>query len=180
MDTIIKHLSDVEEAMTLLDKEEVQKLIELLKIVKSKQGTVYLFGNGGSHATASHFANDLTKMCRIRAICIGDMKPTVSAWGNDTGWENMYYGTLGEMVKENDALVGISCSGNSENVVRALRAGLDEWKLLTACLTGQSEISMVNLLGLDAVVHARFPDIRVQEDLHLMICHAVVRSLQEG
>lgn len=180
MNTIMKHMRQVEEGMTLLDIAEVERLVSILKFVKEGNGTVYLFGNGGSHTTASHFANDLMKMAKIKAVCVGDMAPAVMAWGNDTGWENMYYGPLSEMVETKyDALIGISCSGNSENVVRALRAGLDQWSMLTCCLTGMSDSNMVSTLGLDAVVHVRVPDIRVQEDIHLMVCHAVVRALQE-
>lgn len=179
MNATTKHMRQVEEGMTLLDIVEVERLVSVLKFVKERKGTVYLFGNGGSHATASHFANDLMKMAKIKAVCIGDMAPAVMAWGNDTGWENMYYGPLSELVETYDAVIGISCSGNSENVVRALRAGLDQWDVLTACLTGMSDSNVVSTLGLDAVVHVRVPDIRVQEDIHLMVCHAVVRALQE-
>jgi D-sedoheptulose 7-phosphate isomerase len=179
MNAITKHMRQVEEGMTLLDIVEVERLVSVLKFVKERKGTVYLFGNGGSHATASHFANDLMKMAKIKAGCVGDMAPAVMAWGNDTGWENMYYGPLSELVETYDAVIGISCSGNSENVVRALRAGLDQWDVLTACLTGMSDSNVASTLGLDAVVHVRVPDIRVQEDIHLMVCHAVVRALQE-
>ena len=179
MNAITKHFRQVEEGMTLLDYVEIAGLVSVLRLVKDLNGTVYLFGNGGSHATASHFANDLMKMAKIKAVCVGDMAPAVMAWGNDTGWENMYYGPLSEMVEKNDAVIGISCSGNSENVVRALRAGLDQWDVLTGCLTGMSDSNVASTLGLDAVVHVRVPDIRVQEDIHLMVCHAVVRALQE-
>lgn len=181
MDAIEKHLRQVEEGMSLLDQSEVMKLVEILKVVRKNHGTVYVFGNGGSMVTASHFANDLMKMCRIKAVAVGDMKAVVSAWGNDTGWENMFFGPLSEMVTGKDALVGISCSGNSANVIRALQAGRDEWDALCAGMTGMSDQSMMTALDLDVIIHTwGVPDIRVQEDLHLMICHAVVREIQEG
>lgn len=181
METIGKHLSDVNEGMSLLDKDEIMKLVELLRVVKKKAGTVYLFGNGGSHATAGHFANDLMKICHIKAVCVGDMVSSMMAWGNDTGWENMFFGPLSKMVQWNDALIGISCSGNSANVVKALDAGTNHWNVLTGALTGISDSNKVSKLGLDAVIHTHgVIDIRVQEDIHLMICHAVVRSLQEA
>ena len=181
MNTIEKHLRQVEEGMSLLDMDEIRKLIEILKIVRKERGTVWVFGNGGSMATAGHFANDLMKMCRIRAMAVGDMKSAVSAWGNDTGWENMFFGPLTEMVGRHDALVGISCSGNSANVIRALQAGRDQWNVLCAGITGMSNNSIMSALDLDVVIHTwGVPDIRVQEDLHLIICHAVVREIQEG
>lgn len=178
---IEKHLEEIEEGMSLLDQEEIENMVEVLRVVRKNRGTVYIFGNGGSMATASHFANDLSKMCRIRAVALGDMKALVSAWGNDTGWENMFYGPLSEMVNGKDALVGISCSGNSANVIRALQAGRDQWNVLCAGLTGMSNQSMMDTLEMDALIHTwGAADIRVQEDLHLMICHAVVREIQEG
>lgn len=178
MNKIEIHLRQAEEAMTLLDIEEVMGVVAILKQVKRQGGTVYVFGNGGSHATAGHFANDLMKMCRINAVCIGDMAASMTAWGNDTGWENMFYGPLTEMVKEKDCVFGISCSGNSQNVVRALIAAKDEWNVLCGGLTGQTDSSEINMIGLDALVHVRVPDIRVQEDVHLMVCHAIVREIQ--
>lgn len=178
MKIIEKHLENIEEAMSLLDMEEVMKVVRVLQAVKEMEGTVYIFGNGGSHSTASHFANDLMKICRIKAVCVGDMVSSVSAWGNDMGAENAFYGPLSELVKYNDCLFGISCSGNSPNVVRALRAGRDEWNVVCVGLTGLSDASAMQEIDLDALVHVRADDIRVQEDLHLMVCHAVVRQIQ--
>lgn len=173
------HFRQIEEGMTLMDEDEILNLVNVLQVGKKQGGTVYLFGNGGSHATASHFANDLMKMCRIPTVCVGDMASAMLAWGNDTGWENMFYGPLAEMVKEKDVVIGISCSGNSANVIRALIGAKDEWGVLCGGMTGISNGSEINMLGLDALIHARVPDIRVQEDLHLMVCHAIVRAIQE-
>lgn len=178
MNAIIKHLTQVEEGMTLLDRDEVLQMVRVIRLIKAAAGTLYLFGNGGSHATASHFANDLTKMIKIRAVCVGDMTPVVTAYGNDTGWENMFASHLSAVCRDTDGLVGISCSGNSNNVLKGLGVGKTKG-LLTIGLTGISNSSPINYLDLDALVHARVPDIRVQEDLHMMVCHAVVRCLQE-
>jgi D-sedoheptulose 7-phosphate isomerase len=177
MNSIELHLEQIEEAMTLLDQDNVMKIVRVMQAVKKMNGTVYIFGNGGSGATASHFANDLMKICRTRAMCIGDMTPAVSAWSNDTGAENAFYGPLSELVGQYDALVGISCGGNSPNVIQALRAGREEWNVLCVGLTGPTN-SLLTALDLDAVVRAMADDIRVQEDIHLMVCHAVVRQIQ--
>jgi D-sedoheptulose 7-phosphate isomerase len=177
MSIIRKHLSEVSECMSLADLVEVESAVMALEIVRKNKGTVYLFGNGGSHTTAGHFANDLMKMARIRAVCIGDMAGAMLAYGNDNGWENMFVDPLREMMGEHDAAVGISCSGKSVNVISALghAVGLGA---LSIGLTGQSLDSEINYLGLNALIHAPYPDIRVQEDIHLMVCHAMVRALQ--
>lgn len=179
MNIIRKHLADVEEAMTLLDIAEVERLALLISTVRSFRGTIYVFGNGGSHATASHLANDLIKMVRVRAICIGDMASAMMAYGNDTGWENMFFGPLTEMLRDGDGVIGISCGGSSPNVIKALK-----YATATDCvvggLTGIGIDTPINKLKLDVLVHARVNDIRVQEDLHMIVCHAAVRMVQES
>ena len=179
METIKKHLSQVSEGMSLLDMDEIKAAIASLKMVKRNRGTVYVFGNGGSHSTASHFANDLMKVGRVRAVCLGDGVSSMTAWGNDDGWDNMYLKPLSTLIKEYDGVVGISCGGNSENVVRALRQVSEFHSILAIGMTGMSNESEINKIGLGVLIHARVPDIRVQEDLHMMVCHAIARSLQE-
>jgi D-sedoheptulose 7-phosphate isomerase len=179
MKTLEKHLSEVSEAMTLLDLDEVRKMCRILKQVRLYDGTVYLFGNGGSHTTAAHFANDLMKIAKVRAVCVGEMSGAMLAYGNDHGWENMFSDPLGEMLRENDGVVGISCSGNSENVLMGLSNAMSQ-NILTVGMTGPSSDSKVNKLGLDSIVHVMAEDIRVQEDLHVMVCHAVVRIMNSG
>src|SRR5258706_4585835 len=178
MNTIVKHLSQVSEGMMLLDQTEIQTVVHVLSAVRKLRGTVYLFGNGGSHATASHFANDLNKMARVKAMCVGDGIATMTAYGNDEGWANMFSAHLSKILTANDCVVGISCSGLSENVIRGLEIG--KGICLAVGLTGLGNDTWINKIGLDALVHARVPDIPVQEDLHSFGCHAGVRSLQEG
>lgn len=179
MTQLRKHLSEVSEAMTLLDVEEIERMVMALGIVRKNGGTVYLFGNGGSHATASHMANDLTKIARVRAMCVGDMNSSVFAYGNDNGWRNMFSDLIRGLVQPKDGLIGISCSGNSENVLESLEFGMSEG-ILSVGMTGPSQTSKINGIGLNALVHVMAEDIRVQEDLHLMVAHAVVRQLQQG
>jgi D-sedoheptulose 7-phosphate isomerase len=178
MNRINIHLSQVEEGMSLLDQFKVQKVADELKKVRVRGGTVYLCGNGGSHSTASHFANDLAKVCRMRAVCLGDAVPTMLAYGNDNGWENMYSDALAGRITAGDAVVGISCSGNSQNVVNALKVG-KRMGALTIGFTGLSQSSNLWHLGVDILVHASVPDIRVAEDIHSICAHAIVRAIQE-
>lgn len=178
MEVIEKHLAQVEEGMTLLDVERVQEVIAMIRMVRAADGIVYVFGNGGSHSTASHFVNDLVKTCRVRALSLGDMSPLTFAYGNDNGWETMFSGPLLRMIRPNDMVIGISCGGNSENVIRALKVGAEG--VGKAVLTGMSRISDLHkIVPPPVIVYAPVPDIRVQEDLHMMICHAICRTLAE-
>ena len=178
MNAFVKHMSQVEEGMTLLNQIELAQIVRRLELLRAQGGTVYLFGNGGSASTACHFVNDLTKMARVRAVCIPEMMPTVYAHGNDTGWENMFLGPLTGLMTANDGAMGISCSGKSENVITALEWAAGQSDIVMG-MTGMADGSPINAVPNIALVHARVPDIRVQEDLHLIACHAIVREIQE-
>ena len=141
---------------------------------------VWVVGNGGSAATASHFANDLVKACGVRAIALSDQTPTVLAYGNDEGWEGMFSGALNVLAGRQggkDVLVAISTSGRSPNVVRAAE-GFGPGYLIV--LTGPERDS--NVLGASegVVIRARHKNIRVQEDVHMAVCHAIVSMLGKG
>lgn len=180
MNVIMKHLRQVEEGMTLLDQEEALEVLRLLRACRTLGGRVYVFGNGGSAATASHFANDLLKMGRVKAECLNDHVPVFTAYGNDNGWDRMYADVLKKVFNaERDVAVGISCSGNSENVVQALG---EAWSAggTVAGLTGMENDSRIGQIGDIRLVHARVPDIRVQEDIHSIVCHALARGMAEG
>ena len=75
------------------------------------RGIAWVIGNGGSAATASHFANDLFKMGRLRAVPLADLTPLSTAYGNDHGWKSMYADPLKGLMGREDVLIAISCSG---------------------------------------------------------------------
>lgn len=178
MDTFTKHMAQVAEGMSLLDHDELEGIVLRLQALRQFGGTLFVFGNGGSAATASHFVNDLLKMGKVRAVCVSDMVPVVDAYGNDTGWENMFMGPLTGLMEAKDAVLGISCGGKSPNVITALEWAAGHSELIMG-MTGMSDSSPINAVLNIHLVHARVPDIRVQEDLHVIACHAIVRALQE-
>lgn len=168
-------ISEVGFALVQLDMLEVEALERVVSRVRDGSGTIYTCGNGGSHATASHFANDLVKIVGVRAVCLGDQVPLTMAIGNDEGWHQMYSNLLKRVLKPGDGVIGFSCSGESGNVMNALSTAVMR-KIVCAGLTGHSYESAINKLGLDALVHVpEIEDIRVQEDVHLIVCHAVTR-----
>jgi len=178
MDVLKKHMSQVVEGINMVDGGEYWEVLEALKLVRKAGGVVYTMGNGGSSATAAHFTNDLVKMGKVRSVCLTGQVPLMMAYGNDEGWEMMLAKPLAKMMREEDMAFGISCSGNSENVVNALAWAHDrDW--LSVGMTGCSHECAINGIT-SALIHTMVPDIRVQEDLHLMLCHALARGLQEA
>ncbi len=157
--------------------------LELLKAYKGDRN-VFILGNGGSAATASHFACDLAKGVtkylptsakRFRTIALTDNVAVMTAWANDTSYENIFSEQLRSLVRERDVVVAISGSGNSPNVLKALNvANLAGATIigLTGCMGGK----MLRLCHHRVIVPS--DNIEVIEDLHLAVCHSVSTVLR--
>jgi len=170
------YFSKVTEALGMVDQLEYIKALEVLSTAKAHQAAVWIVGNGGSAATASHFANDLVKIAHVRAFAVPDMIPAILAFGNDGSWDRMFADYLKMVMWPGDVLVAISCSGKSENVVRA---AVENWSAVIV-LTGWPGPGndLDNLQIAKSVLYARADDIRAQEDVHLSICHALAGDLR--
>lgn len=151
---------------------------ELLKAYEVGR-TVYLFGNGGSASLASHLACDLgkgTAYCnggkRFRALALTDNIPTMTAWANDSSYEDIFSEQLRNFVQPQDVAFAISGSGNSENVLRALQVAR-EGAATTIGITGFKGGKMKSLCDICLIVPS--DDMQVIEDLHLALAHSVFR-----
>jgi D-sedoheptulose 7-phosphate isomerase len=172
---ITGHFSAVTASLSQVDPESVATISRKLAAVKEKRGTVWIVGNGGSAATASHFANDLLKITHTHAIALPDLTSTVTAYGNDDGWMTMYSYPLHQLLRVDDCLVAISCSGKSANVVEAAtQAGADRLVILTGNPGPRNLLATLPKAG---VVYAQSEDIKVQESVHAAICHAIVAGM---
>lgn len=174
----IEYLEEVMVGMMATAPEEIERAVDVLRAGRDAGAMVWIVGNGGSAATASHLANDLVKACGVRAIALADQTPTVLAYGNDEGWDGMFGRLVARLSNPEDVLVAISTSGASPNVVEMVRAMGRIHP--TIALTGPDRNS--NVLGMIAgvVIRARHGNIRVQEDVHMAVCHAIVSMLAEG
>lgn len=94
-------------------------IIEAIKLVRYKGNVIYICGNGGSASTANHFANDLVKMCGIKAISLCANEAVVMAYANDMGYEKIFSEQLKVFFEDGDLLLTISGSGTSKNIVMA-------------------------------------------------------------
>ena len=181
MNSITKHFADVVEAIQLQDVEEIEKVCVLLKGAKNRGATVWICGNGGSSATAGHFANDLVKMAGVRAIDVSALTPVTLAYGNDHGWNRMFVDVIKAMANPMDVIFLISCSGNSENIVCV--ATECNFMCDIVALTGPEGGMLAELHEssfIACLVRVMAEDIKAQEDLHLVICHAIAGALCDG
>ena len=109
-----------------LDVETLNEVLNLLEQTLENEKMIYIMGNGGSAATASHFQNDFNKGVseytekKFRFLCLNDNVPTVMAIANDIGYEEIFRFQLRGRLRPGDVVIGISGSGNSENVLNAV------------------------------------------------------------
>ena len=124
--TIRAYLGFFEQLVTAIDVDGVCAVVESLRVARDKGQTVFIAGNGGSAATASHLANDLGKATKrsgrpsFRVLSLADNVPWLTALANDEGYERVFTGQLENMGRAGDVLLVISASGSSPNLVDAV------------------------------------------------------------
>lgn len=144
-------------------------------------GTIFIAGNGGSAATASHFACDLAKgtytpgLPAFRVIPLTDNVPLLTAWANDTSYERVFAEQLAALVRPGDVVVLISASGNSANVLAAAQTAREAGAAAIA-LTGQRGGRLAARADLSIRVHGQ--SVEQVEDLHLIIAHSLCVALR--
>jgi D-sedoheptulose 7-phosphate isomerase len=182
MDVIERYLTEIEAAVRSIARDEVRAVVDELFAAWEQERTVFLIGNGGSAATASHMMNDLTKFTafanrkRLRAIALTDNVPLMTAYGNDLSYEDVFSEPLLTLMKPGDVLVAISGSGNSPNILKALKAA-DAVGGRTIGLCGSPGGRLAELA--DLVVKIPAVHIGQQEDGHLILNHAIAMALRE-
>lgn len=159
----------------------INDLVQIFLQAYQRDRTIFLFGNGGSASLASHMCCDLGKGTapasgkRLRAIALTDNAALITAWANDTSYENIFAEQLENLLQPGDVAFGISGSGNSPSILAALefarRAGAT-----TAGITGFEGGKMKPLC--DACVVVPSANMQIIEDLHLSIAHSVFRMLR--
>ncbi|MER8594912.1 MULTISPECIES: SIS domain-containing protein [unclassified Mesorhizobium] len=169
-------------ALAQIDTDAVQEAIQLLRAVRDAGGTVFVAGNGGSAATASHWVNDLGKATKrsgrqpIRVIGLTDNVSWMTALGNDEGYERIFAGQMENFAKPGDVLIVISASGNSLNLVRAVELARER-KVATIGIVGFDGGTLKELVDQPVWVRSEKGTYELVEDVHAAICHAITRYL---
>jgi len=177
MDFIHDYLKDLRRTLDELDLAQVKKIRNLLSRAHQEQRQVFLCGNGGSAALASHIAVDLGKCCchpgkqRWRVLSLTDNVPWMTAVSNDIAYESVFVEQLKNYAQAGDLLMGISGSGNSPNVLRAVEYA-NEIGMTTIGLTGFNGGKLASLVQHPLIVAANHMG-RV-EDGHFVVAHMIV------
>lgn len=181
MDAIRSYLDGVCSLLGKLAVDDIKQVIDILLDACRSGRWVYIMGNGGSAATASHMANDLAKGTfvpgapRFRAIALTDNVPLITAWANDTEYANIFVEQLAPLVEKGDVVIGISGSGNSANVLRAVRLA-KERGAITIGFTGADGGELARLVDLNVL--APGAPMEMAEDVHMVLDHLICTTLR--
>ena len=175
-----KHLTQI---LSELDLSSIEKFIGLLLSARKEGKNVYFIGNGGSAATASHFANDLaigtrSKKLPFKVMSLTDNSSVITAIGNDYGYDQVFVKQLEACLGSGDLLVAISASGNSPNILKAVEY-TKENSGITIGLTGFDGGELKKIV--DHVIHV--PTVKGDygpvEDVHMILDHVVGNYLMQ-
>lgn len=166
--------------------KEIALAIKILQSAYENNGKIFLIGNGGSAAIASHFTNDLNKTVlgykgdkkvkRFQAISLADNVSALTSWANDVGFEFVFSEQLKNFAQEKDALLAVSSSGNSPNIIKAVETA----KSLHLPVIGLIGFDGGKLLHLsDAKIHVPSQSYAIIESSHDAICHLITTYFEE-
>ena len=171
-----QYRADLLKAIDAVDLQKVSQAIEWFKEARDTGRTIFVCGNGGSAATASHFACDIVKGCsycrssRFRIMALTDQLPTITAYANDVGYDAVFVEQLKNFAKPDDLFMAISGSGNSPNVLSAMDYAASI-HCRTVALTGRDG----GRLGPMAQLNIQVPVSHMGriEDAHMNVCHMI-------
>jgi D-sedoheptulose 7-phosphate isomerase len=166
-----------------LPYQELERIITVILEAYDGGRTIFIFGNGGSAASASHMMCDMnkgtidpTQQRRLKTMALTDNVPLITAWGNDTNYEQIFAEQLKNFVASQDVAFAISGSGNSPNVLLALKAAKDAGAI-TVGLTGYRGGKMKGLCDICAVVPC--DNMQMIEDMHHAMLHSMFTVVKD-
>lgn len=177
---IADYIALVKSVLDTLDKHVIAEALKVLLDAYEQHKTVYIFGNGGSASTASHFQNDFNKGIseytskKFCVVCLSDNVATLTAIANDNSFDEIYRQQLAGRVTVSDVVIAISGSGNSDNVINGV---------LCAKETGATVIGMSGYTGgrlakiCDIHINVKVNSMQITEDVYLILNHLMMSIL---
>lgn len=176
---IIDYCNDLHSMINNIDIKSISDFLNLMKDAAKFGRKVYICGNGGSASTASHFAGDYNKGLKdygFDFICLSDNLPTMMAIANDISYDEIFRYQVKNKLHSNDIVIGISGSGNSQNIVNVLDYA-KKCGAYTVGVIGYDGGKVKQMV--DLAIHFPLNDMQIVEDLHLILNHMTMRILKE-
>jgi len=177
---ILNYSKKINEAFSSSTMSLVDKLANEMKLAWENKNTIYFCGNGGSAGNANHLANDflygagVSNGIGLRVESLSANQSVITCLGNDIGYENIYSEQLRVKGNPGDLLIALSGSGNSPNIVNALKMG-NQLGMKTVAILGFSGGECKNIAQLP--IHFEFNDMQISEDLQMMVGHMCMQWL---
>jgi D-sedoheptulose 7-phosphate isomerase len=172
-----EYLQYLSKVLKLVDRDEITNFIDIMLDARARNAAIIFIGNGGSAATASHFANDLAIGTRcegqpFRAISLTDNNAVMTAIANDDGYEQVFLQQLKTVMLAGDIVVAISASGNSPNLLNAIQYANDTGAT-TIGLTAFDGGALKNLAKHNVHIPTETGEYGPAEDAHMILDHLV-------
>ena len=179
--SVESYFQEIAQLISRLPYGAIEGIVATLRQASEEGRTIFVFGNGGSAATASHFVCDLAKGTihgdrRLKVMALNDNVPLLTAWANDFGYEHVFSGQLKNFIQAGDVAVAISGSGRSRNIVEGLKAARAAGAI-TVGIAGFDGGEMPALCDVCAIVPSE--NYQLIEDMHHAIAHCVFSVLRE-
>ena len=175
-----QYITRLKQVMDAFDLAAFDEIVRMILDAYTHDHQIFVMGNGGSGATASHLACDINKGCcidlekKFKMLCLNDNMPTMLALANDVSYEAVFEDQLKNFFNEGDLVIGISGSGNSENVLRAIQyAAANNGR--TIGWSGFGGGKLAGIVDLPFIVGSE--DMQQVEDAHMVVAHMIMQAV---
>lgn len=178
-----QYKNNLVQAIEMIEMPKVQQAIDMFAQARSQGRHIFVCGNGGSASSSSHFVCDMVKGAsfnkseRFKIMSLTDQMPTITAYANDVSYDSVFVEQLRNFAQPGDLFMGISGSGNSPNVLRAIEYA-NSIGCETIALTGRDGGQLAPMAKLN--IHVSVSHMGRIEDAHMIVCHMICYSFMEA
>jgi D-sedoheptulose 7-phosphate isomerase len=175
---VVDYLTRLKFILDNIDSDVISDIVDALEQTIVNKSKIYIIGNGGSSATASHMVNDLGAGLRRRniinfdVVSLGDNSPVVTAIANDIGYENIFYMQMKGLINADDVVIALSCSGDSPNIIKAVNYAQDLGCKIIG-VTGFDGGSLKKISDISFHIDAPKNEYGLVEDAHMILDHII-------
>ena len=176
------YIEELKEVLDGFPHEQFELFVDAMLNAYHNEKRIFVMGNGGSASTASHWVCDINKGCslgkenKFKMMCLNDSISTMLAYANDLSYEDVFVEQLKNFFESGDLVIGISGSGNSENVLRAIDYANNNGGT-TVGLCGYSGGKLFQMV--DIPILAKVDDMQKVEDIHMIVAHMSMQRIMQ-
>ena len=170
------YILKLKKQLDLLDNNALLYIVNKIELCSHNNSVIYIIGNGGSAATASHMQNDLgiglkrRGILNLNIVSLCDNLSVITALANDVGYENIFYSQLKDKITKDDLLIAISCSGDSENIIKATEYAKKNGTTVLG-MTGFDGGQLKKISDINYHIQTEKGEYGLVEDLHMILDH---------